>query len=97
MGKRDFQKEHTTDILKEMVIARLEKGGETFEILIDSNCVDEIRSNPEASVLIILVANCQSQEMSFFNMNTDTSPFDGLHAGGVVSSVEGYAIHQSKR
>ena len=72
MGKRDFQKEHTTDILKEMVIARLEKGGETFEILIDSNCVDEIRSNPEASVLIILVANCQSQEMSFFNMNCDS-------------------------
>lgn len=50
MGKRDYQKEHTTDILKEMVIARLEKGGETFEILIDPNCVDEIRSNPEASV-----------------------------------------------
>ena len=40
MGKRDFQKEHTTDILKEMVIARLEKGGETFEILIDPDCVD---------------------------------------------------------
>jgi ribosome maturation protein SDO1 len=50
MGKRDFQKEHTTDILKEMVIARLEKGGETFEVLVDPNSVDEIRGNPEASI-----------------------------------------------
>jgi ribosome maturation protein SDO1 len=50
MGKRDFQKEHTTDILKEMVIARLEKGGDTFEVLVDPDSVDEIRSNPEASI-----------------------------------------------
>jgi ribosome maturation protein SDO1 len=50
MGKRDFQKEHTTDILKEMVIARMEKGGETFEVLVDPDSVDEIRSNPDASI-----------------------------------------------
>lgn len=50
MGKRDFQKEYTTDILKEMVIARMEKGGETFEVLVDPDSVDEIRSNPEASI-----------------------------------------------
>lgn len=50
MGKRDFQKEHTSDILREMVIARLEKGGETFEILVDPDAVDKIRSNPDVRV-----------------------------------------------
>ncbi|MFQ5909754.1 MAG: ribosome assembly factor SBDS [Thermoplasmata archaeon] len=50
MGKRDFQKEHTTDILDNMVIARLEKGGETFEVLVDPDVVDEIRGDPDASV-----------------------------------------------
>ncbi|MFQ6128757.1 MAG: ribosome assembly factor SBDS [Thermoplasmata archaeon] len=50
MGKRDFQKEYTSDILKEKVIARMEKGGETFEVLVDPDFVDEIRSNPDASV-----------------------------------------------
>ncbi|MFQ6107347.1 MAG: ribosome assembly factor SBDS [Thermoplasmata archaeon] len=50
MGKRDYQKEHTTDILREMVIARMEKAGETFEVLVDPHSVDKIRSSPNASV-----------------------------------------------
>lgn len=50
MGKRDFQKEHTSDILKEMVIARLEKSGDVFEVLVKPDAVEEIRAGRDANI-----------------------------------------------
>lgn len=47
MGKKDYQKEHTTTLLDEHVIGRYDSHGDRFEILVEPDTVEKLRSGKE--------------------------------------------------
>ncbi len=51
MGKKDYQKEHTKDLLDDYVIGRLQSHGQTFEILIEPDAVEKFRTGTEVELL----------------------------------------------
>jgi ribosome maturation protein SDO1 len=51
MGKADIRKEHETDLFREYVVARMERDGETFEVLVKPHAVARIRDREEVDVL----------------------------------------------
>lgn len=51
MGKKDYQKEHTDNILDDYVIARMRTHGEDFEVLIDPDAVEKFRGGKDVDIL----------------------------------------------
>jgi len=51
MGKRDIKKDYKTTLLNDVVIARLDTHGESFEILIGPEVIQEIKDGKEIDVL----------------------------------------------
>ena len=51
MGKRDIKKDYKTTLLNDVVIARLDTHGESFEILIEPEAIQEIKDGKEIDVL----------------------------------------------
>ncbi len=47
MGKKDYQKEHTTTLLDEHVIGRFDSHGERFEIIVRPDVVEKLRSGKD--------------------------------------------------
>jgi ribosome maturation protein SDO1 len=51
MGKRDIKKDYKTTLLNDVVIARLDTHGESFEILIEPEAIQEIKDGKEIDIL----------------------------------------------
>ncbi len=51
MGKKDYQKEHTSTLLDDYVIARVKSHGETFEIMIEPDAVEKHRSGKDIELV----------------------------------------------
>ncbi len=47
MGKKDYQKEHTTTLLDEHVIGRFDSHGKRFEVLVRPDVVEKLRSGKD--------------------------------------------------
>ena len=51
MGKRDIKKDYKTTLLNNVVIARLDTHGESFEVLIEPEAIQEIKDGKEIDIM----------------------------------------------